>query len=226
MDETENCWICEEAFATEDLEILDHCNFSRKLLGYARTLCNLHRQRNKFTPVFALKLANNDFHRVILALKSGSENNTISVIPINEEKYVSLSLKIWLGSYTTNKGHFRHKYEEMRFFLNSYKFMHSSLDTIAKNLPKKNFVYLDDHFCSNSEEEKDLLRQKAYFPYSYITSFEKYDEPDSPPPPPQIYGKINCKGMKNRKSKMSGSTLKTCIQNLVVQRLESIVTCT
>ena len=72
-------------------------------------------------------------------------------------------------------------------FLNSYKFMHLSLDTIAKNLPKKNFVYLDDHFCSNSEEEKDLLRQKGYFPYSYITSFEKYDEPDFPPP--EIYGK-------------------------------------
>ena len=58
--------------------------------------------------------------------------------------------------------------------------MHSSLDTLAKNLPKNNFVYIDSHFCSHSEEEKDLLRQKGYFPYSYITSFEKYDEPELP----------------------------------------------
>ena len=65
-------------------------------------------------------------------------------------------------------------------FLDSYKFMHSSLDTLAKNLPKNNFVYIDSHFCSHSEEEKDLLRQKGYFPYSYNTSFEKYDEPELP----------------------------------------------
>ena len=116
MDETENCWICEEAFATKDVKILDHCHFSGKFLGYAHTLCNLQRQRTKFSPIFAHNLANYDIHHVIRALKSGSENNTISVIPINEEKYVSLSLNVWLGSYTTNKGHVRHKYEEMRFF--------------------------------------------------------------------------------------------------------------
>ena len=105
LDETENCWICEEAFATEDVKILDHCHFSGKFLGYAHTLCNLQRQRTKFTPIFAHNLANYDIHHAIRALKSGSENNTNSVIPINEEKYASLSLKVWIGSYTTNKGH-------------------------------------------------------------------------------------------------------------------------
>ena len=73
------------------------------------------------------------------------------------------------------KGHVRHIYEEVHF-LDSYKFMLSSPDTLARNLPKDKFVYLDSHFSAHSEEEKDLLRQKGFFPYSYIDSFEKYNE--------------------------------------------------
>ena len=78
------------------------------------------------------------------------------------------------------KGHDRHIYQEMRF-PDSYKFMFSSLDTLAKNLPKNKFVYLDSHFSAHSEEEKDLLRQKGFFPYSYIDSFEKCNESELPP---------------------------------------------
>ena len=76
LDETANCWNCEEAFATEDVKILEHCHFSGKFLGYAHTLCNLQRQRTKFTPIFAHNLANYDIHHVIPALKSGCEKNT------------------------------------------------------------------------------------------------------------------------------------------------------
>ena len=78
------------------------------------------------------------------------------------------------------KRHVRHNYEEIRF-LDSYKFMLSSLDTLARNLPKDKFVYLDSHFSAHPEEEKDLLRQNGFFPYSYIDSFEKYNEPELPP---------------------------------------------
>ena len=66
-------------------------------------------------------------------------------------------------------------------FLDSYKFMLSSLDTLARNLPKDKFVYLDSNFSAHSEEEKDLLRQKGFFPFSYIDSSEKYNEPELPP---------------------------------------------
>ena len=101
--ENDNCWICEEAFAEDDVKIPDHCHYSGKLLGYAHGVCNLQRRRTKFTPIFADNLANYDIHHVIRALKTGSKNNTISVVPLNEEKFVSLSLKVWHGSFTTKK---------------------------------------------------------------------------------------------------------------------------
>ena len=31
--EKDNCWICEEAFAEDDVEILDHCHYSGKFFG-------------------------------------------------------------------------------------------------------------------------------------------------------------------------------------------------
>ena len=149
--ENDSCWICGEAFAEDDVKILDHCHYSGKVLGYAHGVCNLQRRRTKFTPIFAHNLANYDIHHVIRALKTGSENNTISVVHLNEEKIVSLSLKVWLGSFKTKNRHVRHIYEEMRF-LDSYKFMLSSLDTLARNLPKDKFVYLDSQFSAHSPE--------------------------------------------------------------------------
>ena len=131
--ENDNCWICEEAFAEDDVKILAHCHYSGKFLGYAHGVCNLQRRRTKFTPIFAHNLANYDIHHVIRVFKTGSENNTISVVTLNPKKIVSLNLKVWLGSFTTKKGHVRHIYEEM-CFLDSYKFMLSSLDTLARNL--------------------------------------------------------------------------------------------
>ena len=68
-----------------------------------------------------------------------------------------------------------HIYEDTRF-VDSCKFTNSSLDELARNLPVDKFIYLNELFASRPEEDKALIRQKCYCPYSYVDSRARYTE--------------------------------------------------
>ena len=55
-------------------------------------------------------------------------------------------------------------------FIDSMKFMNSSLDQLAKSLSDEDFKDLVEEFGSKSLE---LLKQKDAYPYEYMNSFEK-----------------------------------------------------
>ncbi|XP_073831535.1 uncharacterized protein [Musca autumnalis] len=67
---------------------------------------------------------------------------------------------------------------ELRF-LDSFRYMSTSLDKLAKNLPKDAFHAVKAHFPN--EEDFALLKRKGVFPYEYLSSFEKLDETQLPP---------------------------------------------
>ncbi|XP_073845092.1 uncharacterized protein [Musca autumnalis] len=67
---------------------------------------------------------------------------------------------------------------ELRF-LDSFRYMSTSLDKLAKNLPKDAFHAVKPHFPN--EEDFALLTRKGVFPYEYLSSFEKLDETQLPP---------------------------------------------
>ena len=54
-------------------------------------------------------------------------------------------------------------------FIDSYQFLSSFLDSLVKNLNK----YLSQEFENNV---LDLVKQKEFYPYEYITNFEKFKE--------------------------------------------------
>ena len=54
-------------------------------------------------------------------------------------------------------------------FIDSFQFLSSSLDSLVKNLNK----YLSQEFENNV---LDLVKQKEFYPYEYITNFEKFKE--------------------------------------------------
>ena len=100
----------------------------------------------------------------------------IKIIPQTDEKYVSLSLKMFVGVYKREDGKEVSFYEEMRF-IDSYRFMNMSLDKLVSFLPVEAFAILDDHFsASHTTEEIKLLHRKGFYPYSYADSFEKFNE--------------------------------------------------
>ena len=54
----------------------------------------------------------------------------LKCIPCNEEKYISFSKEIIVGSYTNKEGKEISNKIELRF-LNSFKFMASSIDSLS-----------------------------------------------------------------------------------------------
>ena len=77
-----------------------------------------------------------DSHLFIKEL--GFSAGNIDCIPNNEERYISFTKRIQVNSYTNKKGETKPLYHEIRF-INSYKFMAASLDSLVNNLPKHAF---------------------------------------------------------------------------------------
>ena len=179
LEDSDKCWICKEEFSETNAKVLDHNHFDGSFLGWAHNKCNFLRRTIQFTPVFAHNLQNYDLHHVLKSLQDTNTRNTFLVIPLNDEKFISLTRKVWIRSYTNEKGNVYNVYEEIRF-VDSCKFMNSSLDELARNLPVEKFIYLNNHFATRPEEDKALIRQKGYFPYSYVDSHARYTEDGLP----------------------------------------------
>ena len=169
------CWICHGHFADNSTKVLDHCHWSGVFLGWAHNKCNLNRRANNFTPMFAHNLQNYDLHHIVKALSKCSTRHKFTIIPASDEKYISLEMKIHIKSYEDKNGVTKNVYENVRF-LDSYKFMLSSLEKLAANLPQNEFVYLDSFFASYPQATRDLLKQKGYYPYTWVDSFDKFSE--------------------------------------------------
>ena len=58
-------------------------------------------------------------------------------------------------------------------FIASFQFLSSSLDSLVKNLNKDVFKYLSQEFDNN---RLDLVKQKGFYPYEYMSHFEKFKE--------------------------------------------------
>ena len=58
-------------------------------------------------------------------------------------------------------------------FIASFKSLSSSLNSLVKNLGKDGFKYLIQEFHNGV---LDLVKQKRFYPYEYMSDFEKFKE--------------------------------------------------
>ena len=63
--------------------------------------------------------------------------------------------------------------QKILIVIDSFQFLSSSLGTLVKNLGKDHFVYLSQKF---DNQVLDLVKQKGFYPYKYISNFEKFKE--------------------------------------------------
>ena len=63
----------------------------------------------------------------------GAHTSDMEVIAKNKEDYISFSIKVPVEKYIDKKGAVKDKLIDLRF-INSFKFMSSSLDSLTKNL--------------------------------------------------------------------------------------------
>ena len=59
------------------------------------------------------------------------------------------------------------------YFIDSFQFLSSSLDSLIKNLSKDDLKYLSQDFDNNI---LDLVKQKAFYLYEYMSDFEMFKE--------------------------------------------------
>ncbi|XP_075250893.1 uncharacterized protein LOC142343091 [Convolutriloba macropyga] len=177
-------WICEKSFSeTEDPENtidLDHCHYSGKFLGWAHEKCNRLRRNINFTPVVGHNIQNYDLHHICLALNNCEPTTTISLIPATDKKYISMTFGVLIDTFVTEKGKTVKVYEYLRF-IDSFKMMNSSLEKLFEILPDDRFEIMRAMFSTLSDANLQLLKQKGYYPYSYVTGRSKFSDTSLPP---------------------------------------------
>ena len=182
------CWMCNEEFNDKDVKVRDHCHFTGRYRGAAHNKCNLNYRKPNFTPVVFHNLSGYDSHLFIKNL--GFSEGNIDCIPNNEERYISFTKRIQVGSYTTKEGETKPLHYKIRF-IDSFKFMATSLDKLVNNLPKDAFNNVKRHYM---EDKLSLLTRKGIFPFEYMNSSEKLKETKLPPRE-ACYSRLNDEGI-------------------------------
>ena len=188
-NEETSCWICKKELGKNEEKVKDHCHYTGRYRGAAHNECNLKYRKPDFTPVIFHNLSGYDSHLFI---------KNIGFIPNNEEKYISFSKKIKVGTYPKMAldadGDIYYeqkpKYHTIRF-IDSFKFMAMSLEKLVNNLPKDDCINLGLYYSGN---KFNLLARKGVYPYEYMDSLEKLKE-TALPPKEAFYSRLNDGGI-------------------------------
>ena len=123
-----------------------------------------------YIPVVFHHLAGYDAHLFIKEL--AKHTSKINVIAKNAENYISFSAKVEVDIYIDKSGNEKVKEMELTF-IDSFKFMSSSLDSLVNNFTKggHNFSRFEDY----NSEQRELLIRKGVYPYEYMNSWDKFD---------------------------------------------------
>ena len=173
-EKSDSCWLRGKAFtprgmncSEKDWKVRDHCHYTGKYRGAAHNSCNIQFRRPKFTPVIFHNLAGYDAHLFIKNL--GVSEGNIDCIPNNEEKYISFTKHVEVDRFTP-KGEEKEVIvkRELRF-IDSMKFMNSSLDRLVSNL-----AGLNDVKCTANNECKEDNKEMTflYIDIKYVAHFK------------------------------------------------------
>ena len=192
FNKASDCWICGEYLGND--RVRDHCHYTGRYRGPAHNSCNLKYRKPKSISVFFHNLSGYDSHLFIKKIGCTiNKKEKTDCIPNNEEKYISFSKTIITGQYTNKKEETKDKTFKI-VFKDSLKFMSSSLGALVNNLPKDAFKNLLKYF---TPKQAEILNQKGFYPYEYMDSIEKFNEP-KPPPREAFFSKLSGKGISNK----------------------------
>lgn len=158
------CDLCRVIFTHANHKVADHCHLSGKFRQTICSNCNLKLQLPNFVPCFLHNLSSYDAHFIVREL--GYDTNAINVIPNTEEKYISFS-----------------KYISNTFklcFIDTYRFMTSSLSDLAANLLTYDFSKFRETSKVFKIGDMPLVTRKRVYPYEYTDSWDKLEEKNVP----------------------------------------------
>ncbi|KAL4126927.1 hypothetical protein QTP88_011125 [Uroleucon formosanum] len=163
-----HCNLCHIKF-TPPSEVLhrktaDHCHLSGKYRQALCNVCNQKLQTPNFVPIFFHNLSNYDAHLIVTEL--GHDTQAIKVIPNSEEKYISFT------KYVSNRFSMR--------FIDTYRFMASSLSSLARNLVTPDLENFSETAKVFTESDMPLVTRKGVYPYEYTDSWERLKDTSLP----------------------------------------------
>ena len=165
------CHICFKPFNFKDPKVRDHCHYTGRYRGPTHSLCNLRYRIPSYIPVVFHNLSGYDVYLFIREL--GKHSKGIAVIAKSKEDYITFSVNVAVDKYIDKEGNGKDKLIELRF-IDSFKFMASSLDPLTNNLVRGSIKLFS--FEDYSELQYNLLTRKGIYPYEYISSWDKFEE--------------------------------------------------
>ena len=197
------CHICGDTFSTKTEDdggcggkVRDHCHLTGLYRGAAHNQCNLNFRLPNFYPVIFHNLSGYDTHMFIKELAEQNDplreikvtetKGKINCIAKTEENYVSFNKMVVDVYYKDGK---KKEVEREIRFIDSLKFMNSSLEKLVSNL--KSFPDLQWYF---EGAQLELVKRKGVYPYDYMDCVEKLGETHLPPIE-CWYSKLNDKGI-------------------------------
>ena len=137
-------------------------------------------------------LSGYDAHLLIKEL--ANYGSRMGIIPKNREDYISFSIKVEVDKYIDKKGIKKSKEIELRF-IDSFKFMSSSLDSLVNNLAHGNNKFFG--FEDYNESQYKLLIWKGIYPYEYVDDWNRFKE-TALPPKEAFHSKLNMFGVSDQ----------------------------
>ena len=155
--------ICYKPFTQTILKVRDHCHYTGLYRGPAHSLCDLRYKIPSYIPVVFHNLSG--YHANLFIRELGAHTSEMGVIAKNKEDYISFSIKVPVDSYIDKNGEEKDKLIELRF-IDCFKFMSSSLDSLTKNQVRgrKKLFGFEDYL----ELQCGLLTRKGVYPYEYM----------------------------------------------------------
>ncbi|XP_072757714.1 uncharacterized protein [Anoplolepis gracilipes] len=162
------CHICEKPFVEDDTRVRDHCHLTGRYRGPAHSNCNLNYKESFCIPIVFHNLSGYDSHFIIEEIATAFEGE-IDLLPITKEKYISFTKHV-KGTKNKPGNHIKLR------FIDSYKFLTTSLDKLASFLSKDKLKILQSEYKNLSAEDFNLLTRKGVFPYEYIDCVDKLQD--------------------------------------------------
>ncbi|XP_061396091.1 uncharacterized protein LOC133331730 [Musca vetustissima] len=161
------CHICDKELGSD--KVHDHCHITGRYRGAAHKECNINYTVPTFIPILFHNFSGYDCHLFIKELIKYIPSKKTNIIPQNKELYISVSHVVDMGNG-----------RELEYrFLDSFRFMAASLETLANNLEDADLKSVRAHFPIDNQF--NLMRRKGIFCYEYLDSFDKLNDTILPP---------------------------------------------
>ena len=143
------CYACGKEFDGD--KVRDHCHYTGKYRGAFHLKCNLRLKRTPTIPVIFHNLSGYDSHLFVKRL-AGTVGR-VDCIPQNAEKLITFNKNVHVDTIDRNEKEVK-VYSRLKF-VNSFRFMQSSLAILVKNIDK--FEHTSRYFKA---EQQKLFRRK------------------------------------------------------------------